>query len=56
MYASKKRFLERLTPKIPAIKFGKTIDGTSPGVFVGRFGYPKVFVGPLATELKSDTS
>ena len=56
MYASKKRFLERLTPRMPAMKFGKTIDGTSPpSVFVGRMGYPKVFVGPLVTELKGDT-
>src|SRR3989338_2175202 len=56
MYASKKRFLERLTPKFPSVKFGKTIDGTSPpSVFVGREGYPKVFVGPLVTEQKGDT-
>ncbi|MBS3051324.1 MAG: hypothetical protein J4400_04190 [Candidatus Aenigmarchaeota archaeon] len=56
MYASKKRFLERLTPKFPSVKLGKTIDGTSPpSIFVGREGYPKVFVGPLVTEQKGDT-
>lgn len=56
MYSSKKRFLERLTPKIPAMRFGKSIEGTSPpSVFVGRHNYPKVFVGPLITEQKGDT-
>ncbi len=33
------------------------LDGSSPpGVFVGRFGYPKVFVGPLIPPLYGDTS
>jgi len=32
------------------------IDGSSPpGVFVGRFGYPKVFVGPLVPPVHGDT-
>src|SRR2546426_2691455 len=32
------------------------LDGSSPpGVFVGRFGYPKVFVGPLIPPLHGDT-
>ncbi len=56
MYSSKKRYLERLTPRFPAVKFGKTIDGSSPpGVFIGRKGYPKVFAGPLVTDQKGDT-
>ena len=56
MYASKKRFLERLTPKFASAKFGTKIDGSSPpGLFIGRIGYPKVFVGPLVTEQKGDT-
>src|SRR3990170_4284867 len=33
------------------------LDGSSPpGVFVGRFGYPKVFVGPLIPPFHGDTS
>lgn len=33
------------------------IDGSSPpGIFVGRFGYPKVFVGPLIPPVKGDTT
>jgi len=33
------------------------IDGSSPpGVFVGRYGYPKVYVGPLIPPLHGDTS
>ena len=36
---------------------GEELDGTSPpGVFVGRFGYPKVRVGPLIPPEKGDTS
>jgi hypothetical protein len=32
------------------------LDGSSPpGVFVGRFGYPKVSVGPLVSPLHGDT-
>jgi len=34
-----------------------TIDGSSPpGVFVGRIGYPYVFVGPLVPPLHGDTT
>ena len=33
------------------------LDGSSPpGVFVGRFGYPKVFVGPLIPPVHGDTA
>src|SRR2546422_10777796 len=32
------------------------LDGSSPpGVFVGRFGYPKVYVGPLVPPIHGDT-
>ena len=35
----------------------KTIVGSSPpGVFVGRFGYPKVFVGPMVPPVSGDTT
>ncbi len=34
----------------------KRIAGSSPpGVFVGRFGYPKVFVGPMVPPVSGDT-
>lgn len=35
---------------------GRALDGSSPpGVFVGRFGYPRVSVGPLLSPLHGDT-
>src|SRR6266571_3924550 len=34
----------------------KQVSGSSPpGVFVGRFGYPKVFVGPMVPPVSGDT-
>lgn len=34
----------------------ETIQGSSPpGVFVGRFGYPKVFIGPMVPAIHGDT-
>ncbi len=39
--------LEKVKEEVPRIK-RKDISGASPPeVFVGRFGYPKVFVGPV---------
>lgn len=56
MYKGKARYLEKLAPRF-SVRFGKTIEGSSPpGVFVGRKNYPKVFVGPLVTEQKGDTT
>ena len=35
---------------------GRELDGSSPpGVFVGRFGYPKVSLGPLLSPVHGDT-
>lgn len=35
---------------------GRELDGSSPpGVFVGRFGYPKVSLGPLVSPMHGDT-
>jgi len=34
----------------------KEIFGSSPGIFVGRIGYPKVNIGPLVPPLQGDTS
>src|SRR3989338_2128244 len=57
MYKGKLSYLEKLTPKLGKTFFGKEIDGSSPpSVFVGREGYPKVFVGPMVTQNKGDTA
>jgi hypothetical protein len=47
----------RSLPLIRSIgDLGVDLDGSSPpGVFVGRMGYPKVSVGPLATNERGDT-
>jgi hypothetical protein len=45
-------FMMRTAPMIDRTD----LDGSSPpGVFVGRFGYPKVFVGPLVPPVHGDT-
>jgi hypothetical protein len=44
-----------LTRYMPILSSG-VIDGSSPpGAFVGHYGYPKVFVGPLIPPIKGDT-
>lgn len=46
-------FLMKTQPLIDSFN----IDGSSPpGVFVGRFGYPKVYVGPLVPPFHADTA
>lgn len=41
--------------KMPAL--GRDVDGSSPpGIFVGRLGYPYVYVGPLVPPIHADTS
>ena len=48
----KYRAFERTLPMVS----GTTLDGSSPpGVFVGRFGYPKVAIGPLLSPLHGST-
>lgn len=45
-------FMMKTAPAIDTID----LEGASPpGVFVGRFGYPKVFVGPLVPPVHGDT-
>ncbi len=45
-------FMMRTAPAIDRFD----LDGASPpGVFVGRFGYPKVYVGPLVPPVHGDT-
>ena len=46
-------FMMRTAPSIDRLD----LEGASPpGVFVGRFGYPKVFVGPLVPPVHGDTA
>jgi DNA repair protein NreA len=48
----KYRAFERTLPMVQ----GTTLDGSSPpGVFVGRFGYPKVAIGPLLSPMHGST-
>lgn len=59
MIKGKAAYLNRLYDKV---SFAKTVDkdhveGSSPpSVFIGRFGYPKVFVGPLVPDERGNTS
>lgn len=42
--------------KAPSLPVSLSVEGTSPpDVFVGRFGYPKVSVGPMITAATGDT-
>jgi hypothetical protein len=55
----KAAYLKKITSKFNfrSIKIGNKIEGTSPpGIFIGRNGYPKVFVGPMLTPEYGDTS
>lgn len=41
----------------PPLDLGSQLDGSSPpGVFVGRYGYPKLNVGPLVPPVHGDTA
>ena len=41
----------------PGLYSSDVIQGSSPpGVFVGRFGYPKVFIGPMVPAIHGDTA
>ncbi len=55
----KAAYLNKLTSQLQlkTIKVGENMDGTTPpSVFIGRHGYPRVFVGPLLTPEYGDTS
>lgn len=58
MIKGKAAYLNRLYTKInfKTVEVGENISGASPpSVFVGREGYPKVFVGPLIPPVHGDT-
>lgn len=43
--------------KLRSVEIGQHISGSSPpSVFIGRHGYPKVFVGPLIPPVHGDTA
>ncbi len=60
MGIGKGAYLKKITSgtmKWRSIEVDEKLDGSSPpSVFVGSFGYPKVFVGPMLTPSQGDTS
>ena len=59
MHAGKAALLNRITSRYPTLRsapLGESVAGSSPpSVFIGSFGYPKVFVGPLLPPTFGDT-
>ncbi|VVC04227.1 Uncharacterised protein [Candidatus Bilamarchaeum dharawalense] len=56
---SKGSYLKRITSNMHmrSIEVGEKLDGSSPpSVFVGSFGYPKVYVGPMISPDQGDTA
>src|SRR3989304_1064872 len=49
--------LAERTQHFKSVNVCEKLDGSSPpSVFVGKFGYPKVFVGPMLSQQHGDTS
>jgi len=59
MRGGKASFLSRLYSRhrpFRSVDVGEELAGASPpSVFIGRFGYPKVFIGPLVPPVSGDT-
>lgn len=59
MIKSKSSLLARLTERtkmFKTVQVGEELEGASPpSVFIGRYGYPKVFIGPMLPQLHGDT-
>ncbi len=54
----KSAYLNRLTARLrlKSAEVGETLEGSSPpAVFIGKFGYPKVFVGPMLVQQAGNT-
>ncbi len=52
-------YLSKLTSKLrlKSAEVGEKLEGSSPpSIFIGKFGYPKVFAGPMLTQHSGDTS
>lgn len=60
MPLGKAAYLHKLTSKtqnFKSVNVGEKLDGsTPPSVFIGKFGYPKVFAGPMLSQQHGDTS
>lgn len=59
MPSGKISYLNRLYSrmKMRSVNYGQTVSGSSPpSVFIGRWNYPKVFVGPLIPPMHGDTA
>ncbi|MCS7109588.1 MAG: hypothetical protein NZ903_02215, partial [Candidatus Micrarchaeota archaeon] len=60
MIKGKAALLARLYEKtrfFKSVDIGEKLDGaTPPSVFIGSYGYPKVFVGPMTPPIHGDTS
>ncbi len=60
MPIGKAAYLHKLTSKtqnFKSVNIGEKLDGsTPPSVFIGKFGYPKVFAGPMLSQQHGDTS
>ncbi|MBS3068421.1 hypothetical protein J4450_06960 [Candidatus Micrarchaeota archaeon] len=55
----KAAYLKKLTSKMRfrSVEVGEKMDGSSPpSVFIGSYGYPTVYVGPMLTPQYGDTS
>lgn len=59
MIRGKAAYIERLTKRMRfrSVSVGERLDGSSPpSVFIGRWNYPKVFVGPLVPPTHGNTA
>ena len=58
MFRGKAAYLSKLTQNINLksvdLNSNKLDGSTPPGVFIGQFGYPKVYVGPMLTTLQEN--
>jgi len=58
MIKGKATLLARLTERTKMFKtaqVGEQLEGAAPTIFVGKYGYPKVFIGPMLPDLHGDT-
>ncbi|MCI0503910.1 Nre family DNA repair protein [Candidatus Micrarchaeota archaeon] len=60
MGMGKGAYLKKITSGVQkwrSVEIGERMDGSSPpSVFIGNFGYPKVFVGPMIAPYEGDTA
>lgn len=59
MGMSKGSYLKRITSNMHmrSVEVGEKLDGSSPpSVFIGSYGYPKVYVGPMLSPEHGDTT